>query len=75
MATAADLQNIPVTAALKAEFKKHEAVPSYDGLTTEQKDARLAMRAKSVHEVLALLSLSGMLRVARAYRSLRGQVG
>ena len=65
MSTAADLQNIPVTAVLKADFAKHEALPTYDGLSAEQRDARLAMRSKAVQEALALLSLTGTL-VSRA---------
>ena len=71
MTTAADLQNIPVVPALKADFARHEAVPTYDGLSTEQKDARLAMRSKAVQEVLALLSLTGTSE-SRARISLRG---
>ena len=74
MSTAADLANMPVLPSMKAEWAKHEATTSYDGFTPEQKTARLAMRSKAVQEVLALLSLTGTSRVARAYRSLRGQV-
>ena len=53
---------IAILAPMMALWKRLETTPNYDGLADDQKNARIAMRAKASQEVLALMSLVGPAR-------------